>query len=123
MTPFHQKILEACEFDLQYCKNSWHQAIEGPCLVNHGLAWQVSAEKENARLFPIIRTLLESNAAMEQALEEAKVHFNSIRSGLTTDINKVESMTKSLAQAAHLEVNQALLANQKRMREIVGGAK
>ena len=43
-----------------------------------------------------------------EALLEAKQHFNSISSGLTTDINRVEHLTKSLAHAAHVEVRLAL---------------
>lgn len=78
------------------------------------------AQKENERIEPLIRTLLEINERLNQALQESRTHFNSIRSGLTTDINQVEFLTKNLAHAAHVEVDAALAFQRNKVEEIVG---
>ncbi len=74
-------------------------------------SYTMGGQEENARLMPLIKTLAEAC----DALEEAETNFNSIMSGLTTDINKVEYYTKKLAREAKVEVTNALA----RVKELV----
>lgn len=53
---------------------------------------------------------------LAEALEEAKTHFDSIQSGLTTDINRVEQATKQLAHEAWIEAYEALTGHAEFMR-------
>ena len=66
-----------------YCRN-WNEA---------------KAERDN---------LAKQNEKLKAALIEAKEHFDAIRSGLTTDINRVEFETKKRAHEASVEIFDAL---------------
>jgi len=65
-----------------------------------------------------ITTLLELLKQADEGLSECLSHFNSIRSGLTTDINRVEMETKQLAHAAHCEASQVREAIADKLKEL-----
>lgn len=56
-----------------------------------------------------------------EAMEESMKHFNSIQSGLTTNIHKVELLTKKLANEAYIEISIALKKIEQMKKEFDNG--